>query len=221
MKKFHKTLILVVLGIILFVGIVIPKLTVRDAISLTAEEKSCVEAGIQQQFDHPLQRIALWLGKSAVIYKQGDGIIKENTIIAKSYTIFRIPLPGTRIFNQFTQHIICDWSSEKADEAAEFAEKLQSFVLKNIGQPIEGFSAPIYLQAFPGLLEIDFNGVETLEGKYTYKNGKLNFERIKSGYMSTAGDMIVEKGHKTLFNNIRGRLSNNLSADEIINGLMK
>jgi len=110
MKKSHK--ILAVLGIILFIGIAIPKLTVRDAISLTTEEKSCVRVGIQQQFDHPLQRIALWLGKSAVVYKQGDGVIKPNTLVVKSYTIFRIPLPDTRMFNRFTQHIICDWASE-------------------------------------------------------------------------------------------------------------
>ncbi|KKR77348.1 MAG: hypothetical protein UU20_C0009G0001, partial [Parcubacteria group bacterium GW2011_GWE2_40_8] len=84
MKKSHKILILAFLGIILFIGIAIPKLTVQDVISLTAEEKSCVQTSIRQQFGHPLQRIALWLGKSAVIYKQGDGVIKENTLIVKS-----------------------------------------------------------------------------------------------------------------------------------------
>src|SRR3990167_1735674 len=112
MKKSHKMLVFAVLGIILFIGIAVPKLTVQDAISLTVEEKSCVWASTRQQFDHPLQRIALWLGKSAVIYKQGDGVIKENALIVKSYTIFRIPLPGTRFFNQFTQRVICDWASE-------------------------------------------------------------------------------------------------------------
>lgn len=168
MRKSHKILVPAVLGIILIIGIAIPKLTVRDTVSLTAEEKSCVRANIRQLFDHPLQQIALWLGKSVVIYKQGDGIIKENTLTVKSYTIFRIPLPGTRFFNQFTQQVICDLASEKADEAAEFTENIQSFVIENIGQPIEGFSAPIYLQAFPGLLEADFDGVETLEGKYAY-----------------------------------------------------
>jgi len=107
MKKSYKILIPVVFGMILLIGIAIPKLTVRDTISLTAEEKNCVEVGIRQQLDHPLQRLALWLGKSAVIDKQGDGIIKENMLVVKSYTIFRIPLPSTRMFNRFTQHIIC------------------------------------------------------------------------------------------------------------------
>lgn len=223
MKKFYKILIPAVLGIILLIGIAIPKLTVRDAVLLTAKEKSCAQAGIRQQLDHPLQRIALWLGKSAVIYKQGDGIIKRNTLVVKSYTIFRIPLPITRMFNLFTQHVFCDLSSEKTDsvfsEMVEFTEKIQAFVLKNIGQPIEGFSAPIYLQAFSGLLKADFDRVETLEGKYAYENGKLNFERRKFGRRSSAEDVIVEKGHETLFNNIRGRLGNSLSVDEIVKGI--
>ena len=222
-KSGKKNITLAVLGIILFIGIVIPKLTVQDAVSLTAEEKNCVHAGVRQQFDHPLQRIALWLGKSAVIYKQGDGIIKENALVVKSYTIFRIPLTDTRFFNRFTQHVICDWASERTDgvfsEVTEFTENIQNFVIKNIGQPIEGFSAPIYLQAFPGLLEADFDGVETLEGKYVYENGKLNFERRKSGRISSAEEMIIEKGHETLFNNIRGRLGNKLSVDEIVKGI--
>src|SRR3972149_8552648 len=124
MEKSHK--ILVVFGIILFIGIAIPKLTVRDAVSLTIEEKNCVEIGIQQQFAHPLRRIALLLGKSAIIYRQGDGVIKPNTLVVKSYTLFRIPLSGARFFNRFTQHIMCDWASERTDgvfsEVAEFTE---------------------------------------------------------------------------------------------------
>lgn len=214
---------LAVSGIILLIGIAIPKLTVRDTVSLNAEEKSCVQAGMRQQFDHPLQRIAIWLGKSAVIYKQGDGIMKSYTLVVKPYTIFRIPLPATRFFNRFTYHVICDFGSEKTDsvflEADKFTKKLQTFVVENIGQPIEGFSAPIYLQAFSGLLKADFDRVETLEGKYAYKNGELNFERRKFGRRSSAEDVIVEKGHETLFNNIRGRLGNSLSIDEIVRGI--
>ena len=68
-------------------------------------------------------------------------------------------------------------------------------------------------------MEADFDGVEALEGKYAYENGKLNFERRKSGRMSSAEEMIIEKGHETLFNNIRGRLGNNLSVDEIVRGI--
>ena len=108
---------------------------------------------------------------------------------------------------------------EISQETSEFMKKIQTFVIENIGQPIEGFSAPVYLQAFPGLLEADFSGVETLDGEYAYENGNLTFVRRKSRRISSAEEMIVEKGHETLFGNIRGRLGNNFSADETINGI--
>ena len=223
MKKSHKISILVVLGIILFIGIVIPKLTVRDIVSLTAKEKSCAQTGIRQQFDHPFQRIALWLGKSAVVSKQGDGIIKANTLVVKSYTIFRIPLPSTRFFNRFTQHVICDGASEKVggiySEAGEFTGVIQGFVIKNFGQPIEGFSAPIYLNAFPGLLKADFDRVKTGGGKYVYENGELIFKRTKAQPISTAEEAISKEGHQTLFENVRGRLGSDLLVDEIIKSI--
>ena len=218
----YKTIGYIVLALII-IGIAIPKLTVWDTVQLTDEEKSCVQTSIKQQLDHPLQRLALALGKSTVVGKQGDGIIKPNTLIIKSYTIFRIPLPTTRTFNQLVQHSICDWGFEKTDsvfwDGVEFAEKLQAFVLKNIGQPIDGFSSTVYLSAFPGLLDIDFNNVETLGGRYEYSNGKLNFVRKESNRISTADEMLVEKGYETLFNNIRDRLGRGLSVEEIIKGI--
>lgn len=95
------------------VGIAIPKLTVHDLVELSAEEKQCVEITTRQFFDHPLERVALALGKSAATGEQGNNSIKDKTIIVKSYTIFRIPLPTARLFNRFTQHVICDWATEK------------------------------------------------------------------------------------------------------------
>lgn len=105
----YKTIGYIVLALII-IGIAIPKLTVHDSVTLTDTEKSCVQTGVKQQLDNPFQRIALALGKSAVVERQGDGIIKPNTMIVESYTIFRIPLPVTRLFNKFTQHVICDWA---------------------------------------------------------------------------------------------------------------
>lgn len=95
------------------VGVAIPKLTVHDLVELSAEEKQCVKITTRQLFDNPLERIALALGKSAITGKQGDNSIKNETIIVKSYTVFRIPLPTARLFNKFTQHVICDWATEK------------------------------------------------------------------------------------------------------------
>lgn len=102
------------------------------------------------------------------------------------------------------------------EEVSQFTEEIQKFVVKNIGQPIEGFNADIYSRAFPGLLDADFDGVETLEGNYVYESGKLNFERRKSGSISSAEEMIIKEGHETLFNNVRSRLGSDLSVDEIV-----
>ena len=104
-------------------------------------------------------------------------------------------------------------------EATDFTEKIKSYVVENIGQPIEGFSADIYLQAFPGLLEVDFNRVKTREGAYAYADGKLGFVRTRNDVSTSAEEAISKEGHQTLFENIRGRLGVHLSVDEIINGI--
>ncbi|MEK7596390.1 MAG: hypothetical protein AAB564_02500 [Patescibacteria group bacterium] len=105
-------------------------------------------------------------------------------------------------------------------EAALFIEKIQNYVVGNIGQPIEGFNADIYLRAFPGLFEADFDRVETGEGKYVYTNGKLEFVRAQTKYGTSAEEAISKKGHQTFFENVRGRLGINLSVDEIMNGIV-
>ncbi|MEK7179086.1 MAG: hypothetical protein AAB727_02410, partial [Patescibacteria group bacterium] len=104
-------------------------------------------------------------------------------------------------------------------EATDFTEKIQSYVVENIGQPIEGFSADIYLRAFPGLLEADFDRVKTREGVYAYTNSELEFVRTRNDISSSAEEAISKEGHQILFENIRGRLGLNLSVDEIINGI--
>lgn len=102
-----KIIVLLSFASFLLIGIAIPKLSLRDSVVLTDEEKNCVQINIQQQFDNPFQRIALALGKSVVTEKQ------KNTMVMKSYTFFRIPLPATRLFNRYTQQVVCDWASEK------------------------------------------------------------------------------------------------------------
>jgi len=103
-----------------------------------------------------------------------------------------------------------------AGDSAEFTSKIQGFVVRNIGQPIEGFSAFGYLEAFHGLTEADFNRVETGEGKYIYSNGKLTFTRKQTKHISSAEEAITKKGHETLLNNLRARLGRDLSVGEII-----
>lgn len=91
--------------LILVIGIAIPKLTVHDSVALTDTEKRCVQAGVKQQLDNPFQRVALALGKSAVIEKN------QSSLTVKSYTVFRIPLPFTHLFNRFTTDVICDYAT--------------------------------------------------------------------------------------------------------------
>lgn len=102
-------------------------------------------------------------------------------------------------------------------EAVEFAQKIQRYFVENIGQPIDsGFTASLYLQAFSGLTESDFDGVETWEGRYVYADGTLTFMRPQTGRISTAEEAITENGHRTLFETLRRRLGSDLSVDEII-----
>lgn len=102
-------------------------------------------------------------------------------------------------------------------DSTEFTAKIKNFVIENFGQPIEGFSAQIYLEALPGLMEADFDGVETLEGRYVYSGNKLIFIPTQTRYISSAGEAISKEGHEILFKNVRNRFGYNLSVDEIIN----
>jgi hypothetical protein len=101
-------------------------------------------------------------------------------------------------------------------ESTEFAHKIQAYVSDHMGQPIEGFNAPLYLQAFPGLLTSDFNGVKTEEGIYTYENKTLSFVHTPLGRISTAAESITDDGYATLVGTLRGRLGAQLSIDDII-----
>lgn len=119
-----------------------------------------------------------------------------------------LPLP-----NRPTIFSVDDTSTRLVDE---FTNKIQNLVIQNIGQPIEGFDAFIYLEAFHGLTKADFNEVEAGEGEYIYSNGELTFTRKQTKYISSAEQAILEKGHETLLNNLRARLGSDLSINEII-----
>ena len=106
-------------------------------------------------------------------------------------------------------------------EVLQFTDRLQSFVLENFGQPIDsGFTAPMYLRAFPGLREADFDGVETSGGKYTYSDGELIFIRARTNPITTYDEAILEKGHEILLSNLRPRLGNDLNVEEIVSKII-
>lgn len=87
-----------------------------------------------------------------------------------------------------------------------FSEELQRAGVERVGQPIEGFSAFIYLEAFPGFEESDFDGVESLEGIYQVKDGKLEYKRTAGNMVTSAEEMISEEGYASLLENFSKRL---------------
>ncbi len=102
-----------------------------------------------------------------------------------------------------------DEDSEKNpqnDISLFFSEELQRAGVERVGQPIEGFSAFIYLEAFPGFEESDFDGVESLEGIYEVKDGKLEYKRTAGNMVTSAEDMISEEGYATLLENFSKRV---------------
>jgi len=98
-----------------------------------------------------------------------------------------------------------------AKQAPIYPFKPHALSADEVEQEIASFVNAALLAKWAG-----YDGVEIMGGIYAHENDKLNFERRKSGRRSSAGDVIVEKGHETLFNNIRGRLGNDLSVDEIV-----
>ncbi len=93
---------------ILFIGIAIPKLTVHDLVSVDERMKRCVNYAISESYDNPIERIALFLGKSRVIsvneYQSDAGV--------ESYTLFRIPLGVLRGQPDATLGVTCDFAAD-------------------------------------------------------------------------------------------------------------
>lgn len=92
-----------------------------------------------------------------------------------------------------------------------FKEKIQQLALIK-GFPIEGFSADIYLNSYENLKAEDFDTVESLEGKYEFKDGQLIFRRNPTPgdiqTFSSAERTISSMGYTTLLRNLRNRLGN-------------
>jgi hypothetical protein len=85
----HKKILLVIIFMtsLLGVGIAIPKLTVTDLVPVSESLRQCADFAGRQQFDNPLERIALLLGKSRITRTEGT-----NGVEVQSFTLFRIPL---------------------------------------------------------------------------------------------------------------------------------
>jgi len=103
---------------------------------------------------------------------------------------------------------VLNFTSNSTEEHGNlFAEELQRAGVERVGQPIEGFAASIYLEAFPGFTEEDFDGVETFEGITKFINGKLGYERIAGNPITSAEQTISNTGYQTLLTNFSKRVA--------------
>lgn len=93
--------------------------------------------------------------------------------------------------------------------AAYFTEQMREKVLREIGQPIEGFDQDLFIRVYPGLVAQDFIGVETL--------GRRN----PPGVVTSADAAITDYGMATLLENIARRaklpIVTNSDIDAVLN----
>ena len=97
--------------------------------------------------------------------------------------------------------------SSPSDYSGLFAEELSRAGVERVGQPIEGFSAPIYLEAFPGLIAEDFDGAESLEGVYSFDGTELVYTHTAGNTVTSAEETISSEGYKTLLSTLSERFN--------------
>lgn len=109
-----KILAPILIFLIILIGIAIPKLTVKDSAETDEEFRNNVMQSLNIHYDNPLERIALFLGKSRII--SATKLSAET----ESFTIFRIPLgffygtPDMKLSINFNPSD--DWSVGEEDE---------------------------------------------------------------------------------------------------------
>ena len=102
----------------------------------------------------------------------------------------------------------------------KFDKELESKVVSQIGQPIEGFLPSMFMQVFPGLQVEDFEGVQTHEGVYRVESGQVVFERTTPQPITSAEDAISATGMQTLLKNLSVRLDIEITDEESISQIV-
>lgn len=108
-----------------------------------------------------------------------------------------------------------------SDLSGFFSDELQRAGVERVGMPIEGFSAFIYLEAFPGFEESDFDGVQSLEGIYKLEGDKLEYVRTAGDLVTSAEETISEEGYVTLLENFSMRVGIEIESEEDIAALLE
>ena len=104
--------------------------------------------------------------------------------------------------------------------ASYFNDQIISKGVEKIGQPIEGFDTYLLKQAFPGLIDEDFDNVEALLGIYKFANNELKFELITDGLIHSAAQTVSEDGMEILMNNAATRLNVEIMDEESVDDLI-
>ena len=104
--------------------------------------------------------------------------------------------------------------------AKHFENEMVTLGVRRVGQPIEGFNAFMLLQAFPGLLEEDFEGVESFEGVYEFTESELLYIRTKDQPVTSAEDTVSEAGYGTLLRNVAHRLGVIVESEEHVEDIV-
>lgn len=107
------------------------------------------------------------------------------------------------------------------DYTGFFQKELSRSGIERGGQPAEGFSAPIYLDVFPGFVKEDFNGVQSFEGIYNFNGTELIYTRTGDNPVTSAEDVISDEGYKTLLSNASKRLGVEVKSDADIATLLE
>lgn len=111
--------------------------------------------------------------------------------------------------------------SSQSDYSGIFREELQRAGVERVGHPIEGFNAFIYLEAFPGFEESDFDGVQSLEGIYQLDGEKLEYVRTAGNLVTSAESTLSEEGYSTLLENFSKRVGIEVVSEEDIATLLE
>ncbi|NQV93482.1 hypothetical protein HQ403_03245 [Candidatus Kaiserbacteria bacterium] len=94
-----------------------------------------------------------------------------------------------------------------------FQEELTRAGVERVGQPIEGFNAFILLEAFSGFIEEDFDGVVSLEGRYSYNGSELVYTRTGGNPVTSAEETISSEGYGILLDRLSGRFNVNVNTE--------
>jgi hypothetical protein len=87
-----------------------------------------------------------------------------------------------------------------------FYDELNRRGVEKVGQPIEGFTALGYMNAYPGLVVEDFESVRAEQGVYGVINGELDFGPLEGVPIHSAAETVSKEGTEMLLDNLSTRL---------------